>query len=152
MVRGNGTASVSPPKLGERERPDASAGPAPDPEVSARATRRRFTAEHKRSVLLQADACRKPGELGALLRREGIYSSLLAAWRKQREAGALVGEGRRRGPKSNRPDPRTSELERENRRLKRALEKAQLVIELQKKLSIALGIPLSEAEPDENER
>lgn len=123
----------------------------PDPEVPATASRRRFTREYKLSILRQADACRQPGEIGALLRREGLYSSHLTAWRKQRDEGALVGEARRRGPKSKRPDPRQLELERENRRLRRDLEKAHLVIDLQKKLATALGIPLSDPPPDGNE-
>jgi transposase-like protein len=123
----------------------------PDPEVAATATRRQFTREYKLSILRQADACRQPGEIGALLRREGLYSSHLTAWRKQRDEGTLVGEARRRGPKSKRPDPRQLELERENRRLRRDLEKAHLVIELQKKLATALGIPLSDLPPDGNE-
>ena len=123
----------------------------PDPEVAATATRRQFTRDYKLSILRQADACRQPGEIGALLRREGLYSSNLTAWRKQRDEGALVGEARRRGPKSRRPDPRQLELERENRRLRRDLEKAHLVINLQKKLATALGIPLSDLPPDGNE-
>ena len=123
----------------------------PDPEVSAQATRRRFTREYKLSIVRQADACREPGEIGALLRREGLYSSVLTAWRRQRDEGALVGEGRRRGPQSKRPDPHQLELERENRRLRRDLEKAHLVIELQKKLAIALGIQVSEPPPDGTE-
>jgi transposase-like protein len=123
----------------------------PDPEVAATATRRQFTRDYKLSILRQADACRQPGEIGALLRREGLYSSNLTAWRKQRDEGALVGEGRHRGPKSRRLDPRHLELERENRRLRRDLEKAHLVINLQKKLATALGIPLSDLPPDGNE-
>ena len=77
----------------------------PDPEVPAKAQRRRFPAEYRLRILTQADACKKPGELGALLRREGLYSSLLTNWRRQREQGALQDmRGRRRGPKHDR-DP-----------------------------------------------
>ena len=76
-----------------------SAATAPDPEVPAKAQRRRFTAEYRLGILKQADACKRPGELGALLRREGLYSSHLANWRRQREQGALRDmRGRRRGP------------------------------------------------------
>ena len=83
-----------------------SAATAPDPEVPAKAQRRRFTAEYRLRILKQADACKRPGELGALLRREGLYSSHLANWRRQREQGALRDmRGRRRGPtpRPNRP-------------------------------------------------
>ena len=93
----------------------------PDPEVPAKAQRRRFPAEYRLRILTQADACKKPGELGALLRREGLYSSLLTNWRRQREQGALQDmRGRRRGPKPRPVDPRVKQLEAENRRLQRA--------------------------------
>ena len=124
-------------------------GSVPDPEVSTKAKRRQFTKEYKLSVLRQADACRDPGEIGALLRREGLYSSHLSAWRRQREAGQLG--KKRRGPKSTKPDPQVLELERENRRLQRQLERAQTVIEVQKKVSTLLGIPLSPPPPDEDD-
>src|SRR2546425_910939 len=92
----------------------------PDPEVPAKAQRRRFPAEYRLRILKQADACKKPGELGALLRREGLYSSLLTNWRRQREQGALREmRGRRRGPKPHPVDPRVKQLETENRRLQR---------------------------------
>ena len=81
-------------------------GPAPDPEVPAKAKRRRFTAEYKRKFLKQADACTRPGELGALLRREGVYSSSLSAWRSARDRGEIVGlSPKKRGPKFSPPDP-----------------------------------------------
>jgi transposase-like protein len=108
--------------------------------VSAKARRRRFTVEYKLSVLKQADACREPGEIGAVLRREGLYSSNLTAWRKQRAEGILG--AKRRGPKPTKPDPQVVELQRENRRLRRRLEQAQTIIEVQKKVSTLLGIPL----------
>jgi len=150
-----GLAEVSRPERSGRRLTSVAAASvplaSPDPEVAATATRRQFTRDYKLSILRQADACRQPGEIGALLRREGLYSSNLTAWRKQRDEGALVGEARRRGPKSRRPDPRQLELERENRRLRRDLEKAHLVINLQKKLATALGIPLSDLPPDGNE-
>jgi transposase len=125
--------------------------PTPDPEVPSKAQRRRFTAEYKLSILKQAEACREPGELGALLRREGLYSSLLSIWRRQRDEGALGNLSRRRGPKSKRPDPRITELERENRRLRRKLEQAQTIIDVQKKVSTLLGIPLNRPESEESD-
>lgn len=115
----------------------------PDPEVPEKAKRRTYSAAYKLRVLQEADACSKPGEIGALLRREGLYSSLLAKWRKQRDAGALAGLSKKRGRK---PKPVTAEarrvvaLERENVRLKRQLEKAETIIEVQKKLSRILEL------------
>jgi transposase-like protein len=111
-------------------------GAAPDPEVPVIARRRRFTREDKLRVLKEAAACRAPGELGALLRREGLYSSHLAAWRSARSAGELNGStGKQRGPKADptRADRRELDrLERENARLKRRLEQAEAIIEVQK--------------------
>lgn len=123
----------------------------PNPEVSTKAVRRRYTVEYKLSILKQADACREPGEIGALLRREGLYSSLLTAWRRLRDAGLLAGSTRRRGPKSKKPDPRVVELERENRRLRRRLEKAEAIIDVQNKVSTLLGIPLNQPEHEEDD-
>ncbi len=133
---------VSPPERSAGGLTTAAAGThaAPDPEVPAKATRRRFTKEYKLSILREADACRHPGEIGALLRREGLYSSHLTAWRKQRSEGTLGAKGR--GPKPGQPDPLVRELERENRRLKRQLTRAHTVIDVQKKVSSLLGIPL----------
>ncbi len=115
-------------------------------EVLAKARRRVFSAEYKRRVLREADGCKKPGELGALLRREGLYSSHLAAWRAARRRGELAALGsKRRGPKPDRPDPRQkriAELERENRRLRARAERAEALVEVQKKLSQLLGLEL----------
>lgn len=112
-------------------------------EVSAKAERRRFTAEYKRKILKEADACSRPGELGALLRREGLYSSHLAAWRRIREQGGLAGlSPKKRGPRAKVADPRDKrivELERDNRRLKARLERAEALIEVQKKVAALLG-------------
>jgi len=117
-------------------------------EVSTKAGRRRFTAEYKRRVLQEADACSKSGELGALLRREGLYSSHLAAWRAARSRGELAGLApRKRGPKVQPPDPRDqriAELERENRRLQARAERAEALVEVQKKLAQLLGLDLPE--------
>jgi transposase-like protein len=125
---------------------------APDPEVPAKAQRRRFPAEYRLRILKQADACKKPGELGALLRREGLYSSLLTNWRRQREQGALQDmRSRRRGPKSQAVDPRVKQLEVENRRLQRKLQRAETIITLQKKVAEILGIPLKPLDIDETD-
>ena len=122
---------------------------APDPEVTERAKRRRFTAEYKLRILREADACKGDGDLGALLRREGLYSSHLATWRRQRDAVAKVGlKARKRGPKAKAVDPRVKQLERENARLKRRLEEAETIIDFQKKLSKLLGIPLKPHDSD----
>ena len=116
-------------------------------EVMAKAVRRRFTAVEKLRVLKEADGCTRPGELGALLRREGLYSSHLSAWRAARQRGELAGlTPRPRGPKPKPVDPRDrkiAELERETRRLQARLERAEGLIEVQKKVSQLLGIPLA---------
>ena len=122
---------------------------APDPEVTERAKRRRFTAEYKLRILREADACKRDGDLGALLRREGLYSSHLATWRRQRDEIAKAGlKARKRGPKCKAVDPRVKRLERENARLRRRLEEAETIIDFQKKLSKLLGIPLKSPDSD----
>jgi transposase len=116
----------------------------PDPEVPERASRRRFTAEYKLQVLRQADQCAGVGELGALLRREGLYSSHLTTWRRQREQGALVALApKKRGRPTAPVSPlarRVAELERDNARLVRRLTQAEAIIDAQKKLSEILGL------------
>ena len=125
---------------------------APDPEVAERAKRRRFTAEYKLRILREVDACKGDGDVGALFRREGLYSSQLAAWRRQRDETAKAGlKARKRGPKSKAVDPRVKQLERENVRLKRRLEEAETIIDFQKKLSRLLGIPLKSPDSDGND-
>ena len=115
-------------------------------EVVAKAQRRRFTAEFKRRILREAGACKKPGELGALLRREGLYSSHLAAWRAAVRRGELAAlSSKRRGPKPERPDPRQkriAELERELRRAQLRAERAEGLVEVQKKVAELLGLEL----------
>jgi transposase-like protein len=115
-------------------------------EVMAKPTRRRFTAEYKLGILRQADACSRPGEIGALLRREGLYSSNLTAWRKQREKRELEGlSQKRRGPlpKENNPlADKVKALEKETARLRARAERAEGLVELQKKASEILGIEL----------
>ena len=126
-----------------------SAATAPDPEVPAKAQRRRFTAEYRLRILKQADACKRPGEL---LRREGLYSSHLANWRRQREQGALRDmRGRRRGPTPRPIDPRVKQLEAENRRLQRKLQRAETIIALPKKVAEILEIPLTPLDTDETD-
>ena len=119
-------------------------GGRPDPEVMTKAKRRSFTAAYKLWVLEEADKCREqPGQIGALLRREGLYASHLSTWRRQREAGQLAGlRPRKRGRKENKEEAEIRRLRRENARLERRLEQAELIIEAQKKLSEILGITL----------
>jgi transposase len=117
-------------------------------EVMAKPVRRRFTAEYKLGVLRQADACSGRGEVGALLRREGLYSSHLTQWRKQRERGERQGLSRKRGPSPKQRHPLTDKvkvLERENARLKLRAERAEGLVELQKKVSEILGIELKQS-------
>lgn len=118
-----------------------------NPEVLERPVRRTFTAEFKRRVLEEADRCTEPGQLGALLRREGLYSSHLFVWRKQREQGLQASlTAKRRGRKVRGKDPREQEnerLRRENHKLRQRLQQAEVIIVFQKKLSDLLGIPLT---------
>jgi len=126
----------------------------PETEVNAKATRRRFPAEYKSRILREAAACSKAGELGALLRREGLYSSHLTMWRKQAQSGQLSALApKRRGPKAkmlDERDRRIAELERQNAKLARRAERAEALVEAQKKLSQILGIALP-SEPEESE-
>ena len=112
----------------------------PDPELVERGKRRRFTAEYKLRVLRDADACLRPGEVGALLRREGLYSSILSEWRKQREAGSLEALERPRGRKAPHPlEAENATLLRRAERAEAELEKARKVIEVQGNVSALLG-------------
>jgi transposase-like protein len=111
----------------------------PDPELVERPKRRRFTAEYKLRILQQADACTKPGEVGELLRREGLYTSHLTYWRKQRRDGALRELGRPRGRKpADRRDAEIAELRRRAERAEAELVKARKVIEIQGNVSSLL--------------
>lgn len=117
----------------------------PPTEVPATARRRTFTAAYKLSVLEQADACTSPGDVGALLRREGLYSSHLSDWSRARREGALGALRQRRGPKARRGDPLAQEndrLKEENARLRARLEQAEAIIEVQKKVSEILQVPM----------
>jgi len=133
----------------ESERAGEALG-AVDPEVPERAVRRRFSAKYKLKILREADRCTDPGQLGTLLRREGLYSSNLTTWRKQRERGELEGLApKKRGRKAKPVDPnekRIRQLKRENEGLKKKLEKAEIIIEFQKKVSEILGISLENNE------
>ena len=117
-----------------------------DSEVVAKASRRRFPMDYKLKILDQADACQQTGELGALLRREGLYSSSLALWRHQRQQGILTGlTPRTRGRKPNQQSQLVADneqLKRQNQKLSKRLQQAEIIIEFQKKLAEALGIPL----------
>lgn len=114
-----------------------------DPEIRTVAKRRQFSAAYKLSVLAEADQASAPGAIGALLRREGLYSSQLAQWRREREAGALEALSRRRGRKSkmSAEQKRIAGLEARNARLEHELSQAHTIIEVQKKLCTLLGLP-----------
>jgi len=122
----------------------------PNPEVPDKAVRRRFTAEYKLHILTLADACREPGSLGALLRREGLYASNLKTWRQQRERGVLSAlTPKKRGRKESVRNPLVAEnekLRRENERITKRLRQAEIIIDVQKKVSQILGIPLATPE------
>jgi transposase-like protein len=126
---------------------------APSPEVLEKPVRRRFTVEYKLRMLAEADACSEPGMLGELLRREGLYSSHLSTWRRQRDEGALAGLApKRRGRKPKPKNPFADEneqLRRENQRLKEKLRQAELIIDVQKKVSEMLNIPLKTLDGEE---
>ena len=126
-----------------------SAGARPDPEVSERARRRRFTAEYKMAIVREADACTEPGQIGALLRREGLYSSHLVDWRRARDqAAARELAARRRGRKpASAAEAENVKLRKDNQRLRRELTKAHTVIDVLGKVSALLGIDLESADP-----
>ncbi len=123
----------------------------PDPEVPPRAKRRQFPAEYKQRILEEADACTQRGQIGALLRREGLYSSHLDKWRQQRAQGTLAGSTAK--PRGRKPNPEAAELarlRRENERLQRQLERAETIIAFQKKLADLLGIPPENQPPEDS--
>jgi transposase-like protein len=127
---------------------------APSLEVSVeRPKRRRFSAEYKLDILRQVDACSEVGGVGEVLRREGLYSSHLTDWRKERDQGALAAMAKKRGrkPVRDRKDDEIERLRRENERLKERLERAETIISIQKKVSEILGIPLKPDKPDESD-
>ena len=119
---------------------------APEVEVVAKATRRRFTVEYKRKIVREADGCKTPGAVGALLRREGLYSSHLTTWRAARERGELVGAAKKRGPAPRVIDPRDKKLAEQAREISRwqkRAERAEALVALQKQVAALLGTPLS---------
>jgi transposase-like protein len=127
----------------------------PDPEVKPATPRRRFSAREKLRILEEADACTEPGEVGALVRREGIYSSYLSRWRRARDRGQLDGlSAKKRGPKrivDRELAKENATLRRENERLRVRLEQAETIIEVQKKLSQMLGVETPVQESTERE-
>jgi transposase-like protein len=133
---------------------NSSAGNVPDPEVREKKTRRKYSAKYKLRILAEADACSQPGQMGSLLRREGLYSSNLTAWRRQREKGLLYAMApKKRGRKKKQRNPlakQVAQLENENRRLQLKLKKAELIIEAQKKMAEILGIAQDLNESDES--
>lgn len=148
--------SVMPPSRrgGERSEPDRNEGGItdnrkfPNPEVPAKAQRRRFSASYKLGIVEAAEQCTEIGEIGVLLRKEGLYSSQLSEWRKLRASGALSAlKGTTRGPKKKPVNPLQAELDKvrkEKARLEKKLEQAGLIIEFQKKAAEILEIPLGE--------
>jgi transposase-like protein len=139
--------------VGKTVAPPPAAPGRPDPEVVADARRRTFTAEYKLRILAEADAAAAhPGAIGALQRREGLYSSHLVTWRRERREGMLKGlTPQRRGPKSKR-NPQEDEMQklrRENQRLTEELRKAEIIIDVQKKVGTLLGWSLPKADPEE---
>jgi transposase len=118
----------------------------PDPEVVPKAKRRKFSAEYKRRILDEADSCTEPGQIGALLRREGLYSSHLTTWRRQRDRGLIQAlSPKKRGRKrKDELEREVARLERENARLQASLEQAEMIIDVQKKLSKLLGLETEE--------
>ena len=122
----------------------------PNTEVVAKAKRKRFTAAEKLRILREVEACRGTGEIGALLRREGIYSSYLTTWRRQRESRELDGLApQKRGPKPNPEAIELAKLRREHERLKERMRQAELIIDVQKKVARMLGATLDAPDLDD---
>ena len=152
MLEGSGSSLGGVTEGARRATVEASPSTSPpDPEVAPIARRRQFSGSEKRRLLAEADRCKASGQLGAFLRRERIYSSMLASWRKQLgKAERVALAPKKRGPK---PDPsarQIQQLNRDNTRLRRELERAKLIIDAQKKLCVALGLPTAD-ETSENE-
>jgi transposase-like protein len=138
--RATGVSAVSDPAAGRRD-----LHAVPDPEVPEKAARRRFTAAYKLRILKEAQACKGTSQCGALLRREGFYSSHLTTWRRQVEKITLEAlSPRKRGPKAAPPNPlkkRVETLEKETQRLRHQLKQAEIIIEVQKTISEILHLP-----------
>jgi len=161
MVQSTPPAAAAVGSEGERSEPErttaAAAGgrAAPDPEVVGRAVRRRFTAEYKRRILAEVDAAAGSGAVGRIIRREGLYSSQLTTWRQARRNSERVAlEPKKRGPKPTPENPLQAEytqLKRENVQLHKKLRTAELMIDLQKKVSQLLGITLPVLEQSDDD-
>jgi transposase-like protein len=145
--------TVLPEQQQEQQQANGLEARVPDPEVVPKAKRRQFTAKYKLRILEEADRCTERGQIGELLRREGLYSSHLSKWRQQRARGQLQGLApKKRGRKGQ--DPSVAELarlRRENERLRAQLEQAEIIIDVQKKLARLLGLNTDETESDESE-
>jgi hypothetical protein len=147
-------AERSEPEPGEGERSAAAgkAGAHPDPEVVAKPRRRIFAADYKQRILAEADAAQFTGTIGALLRREGLYSSHLVMWRRERAAGIVEAlTPQKRGPKSKRHPlvEENQQLRRRNERLTEQLRRAEIIIDVQKKVAALLGHPIPDPDPEE---
>ena len=142
--------SEGPVSAGKKTSPS---GHRPDAEVPQRPVRRSFLADYKLQILRQADACTQRGQVGQLLRREGLYSSHLTTWRAQRQQGTLDALApQKRGRKTRANDPALEKsrcLERENKQLRERLRQAEVIIDIQKKVAEILGIPLNSPESGE---
>jgi len=140
------------PLIGQTEEPGIM--PPPNPEVPEKKHRRKFTAPYKLRIISEADACKEPGQVGVLLRSEGLYSSNLNTWRRQKEKGLLEAlSPKKRGRKEKEKNPltqRVARLERENKQLRKKLKQAETIIDVQKKISEILGISQNLPEEEEN--
>ena len=145
--------TVPPEQRKEQQQANASETQIPDPEVVLQAKRRQFSAQYKLRILEEADRCTERGQIGELLRREGLYSSYLSKWREQRERGQLQGLApQKRGrPAQALAATELARLQQENERLRVQLEQAEIIIDVQKKLAKLLGLTTAESESSENE-
>ena len=163
LIPGSPPSSGSVGSEGERSEPERATEPddggrataAPDPELVQRPVRRRFTADYKQRILAEVDAAADARTVGRILRREGLYSSHLTGWRKTRDQSQRAAlEPKRRGPKPSPKNPLQAEvakLTRENAKLNKKLRKAELIIDLQKKVSQILGITLPVLEENDDD-
>ncbi len=144
---------VPPEQQQEQQQANGLKARVPDPEVVPKAKRRQFTAKYKLRVLEQVDRCTERGQIGELLRREGLYSSHLSKWRQQRARGQLQGlASKKRGRAAQAPAAtELAQLRRENERLRAQLEQAEIIIDVQKKLAKLLGLTTAESESNERE-
>jgi transposase-like protein len=145
--------SIPPEQQQEQQQTDDLQARVPDPEVVPKAKRRKFTAKYKLRILEEADRCTERGQIGEMLRREGLYSSHLSKWRQQRAQGQLQGLAPKKRGRTVQ-DPLAAELarlRRENERLRAQLEQAEIIIDVQKKLASLLGLTTDESKSDEQE-